>query len=77
MPPTRGGRCDGGVNDAAAGTGGAPGGADIVWPAGSGHPNESRRFTHDNCSYRELSADTTVTGDRMQPGGVFGAHLRF
>ena len=53
MPPTRGGRCDGGVNDAAAETRGAPGGADIVWPAVSGHANESRRFTRDNWNYRE------------------------
>ena len=52
MPPARGGRCDGGVNDAAAGTRGAPGGADRLWPAVSGHANESRLFTRDNWNYR-------------------------
>ena len=51
--PTHGGRGDGGVNDVTAGTRGAPGGADIVWPAVSGHALESRRFARDNWNYRE------------------------
>ena len=55
-PPTHGGRYDGGVNDAAAGARGAPVGADIVWPAVSGHANESRRFTRDNGNYREQTS---------------------
>ena len=52
MPPTRGGRCDGGVNDATTGTRGAPGGADRLWPAVSGNAVESRLFTRDNWNYR-------------------------
>ena len=35
---------------------GAPVGADIVWPAVSGHANESRRFTRDNWNYREQTS---------------------
>ena len=51
-PPTRGGRCDGGVHDAPAGTRGAPGGADRLWSEMSGNAVESRRFTRDNWNYR-------------------------
>ena len=37
---------------ATTGTRGAPVSADRLWPAVSGHANESRRFTRDNWNYR-------------------------